>query len=227
MNYDFVSILKEILEYNPEIKRFSFNLFPSNTLLQKQNSLSDSEKKQFENALSIRQEFGFSFWESLMSTFQNNSKPNYVLIENALIHNKNTNVISFDSNDIDKIEDYIKGNYLNNLAFLSTVSSDNNKNQLPLIDFHIKPSELNQDVVEFVLNKLELNSGFLVNSGESYHFISKKLFSQKQLEQLLAKLIFFTPIVDRNWIAHQLIEKTCALRITKGKKKELRLVKKY
>jgi hypothetical protein len=225
--YNFVSILKEILEYNPEIKRFSFNLFPSNRLLQKQRSFNDSEKKQLEKALTIRNEFGFSFWESLMSTFQNNSKPNFELIENALFHNENTNVISFDSNDIGKIEEYIKKNYLNNLAFLSIVSSDNIKNQLPLIDFHIKPTKINQDVVEHILNKLQLNSGFLVNSGESYHFISKELVSQEQLELLLAKLIFYTPIVDRNWVAHQLIEKKCALRITKGNKQELELVKKY
>ena len=56
--------------------------------------------------------------------------------------------------------------------------------------FHIKPSKINQKTVEVVLDKLELNSGYLINSGKSYHFISKKLVYQNELEILLAKMIF-------------------------------------
>ena len=177
--------------------------------------------------MSIRKDVGFSFWESLMSTFTNNHKPNFGLLEDALFHNTNTNIVSFSSNDVSKIEQFIIDNQSNNLAFLSITSTDGLYNQLPLIDFHITPSKANQVIVEFMLEKLELNSGFLVNSGESYHFLSKKLVSQEHFEQLLAKMIFFTPIVDRNWVVHQLIEKKSALRITKGKKKELELVKTY
>ena len=96
-----------------------------------------------------------------------------------------------------------------------------------MIDFHINPSEDNLKTVDKVLSKLELKNGFLINSGKSYHFISKNLVTQDQLNTLLAKMIFFTPIIDRNWVAHQIIEKMCALRVTKGSKTDLKIVKEY
>ena len=227
MNYNIISFLKKIKELNPDIQGYYFNVFPTNNMLQKEQNFDESEKKQIKTALNIREKLGFSFWESLMSTFLDNEDSNFNLLKNSLHHNKNLNISEISANDINKLELFIKKNKSNNLAFISQVHLSNGYKHLPLIDFHIKPSVVNQKTVEVVLNKLELNAGYLINSGKSYHFISKKLVNQNELEVLLAKMIFFSPIIDRNWIAHQLIEKKCALRVTKGEKTELKLVKEY
>ena len=227
MKYNIITFLKKIKELNPEIQNYYFNVFPTNNMLQKEQDFDENEKKQIKTALDIREKLGFSFWESLMSTFLNNEHSNYNLLKYALHHNKNLNISEISANDFNKLEFFIKANKTNNLAFISKVNMSDGYKHLPLIDFHITPSEINQKIVEVVLNKLALNSGYLINSGKSYHFISKKLVSQNELEILLAKMIFFSPIIDRNWIAHQLIEKKCALRVTKGEKTELKLTKEY
>jgi hypothetical protein len=34
---------------------------------------------------------------------------------------------------------------------------------------------------------------------------------------MLAKALLFAPIIDRAWVAHQMIERACGLRISPGK----------
>ena len=46
------------------------------------------------------------------------------------------------------------------------------------------------------------------------HFIGTKLIADSELTTFLGKLLMYNPIIDKSWIAHQLIEKYCALRIS-------------
>lgn len=85
---------------------------------------------------------------------------------------------------------------------------------LPLLDFHIPISEQNQHICEQLLRELKL-SGYLLNSGKSYHFIGNTLLSEVQLIEKLYYALLLSPMIDRAWIAHQLIQKYCCLRVSK------------
>ena len=61
MNYNIISFLNKIKELNPEIQSYYFNVFPTNNMLQKEQNFNESEKKQINKALAIREKFGFSF----------------------------------------------------------------------------------------------------------------------------------------------------------------------
>ena len=82
-----------------------------------------------------------------------------------------------------------------------------------MLDFHIPISDINLNIVENICNLLELKSGYILNSGESYHFISSTIVTWEDLYLTLSKALRFCPILDRTWISHQLEEKSCSLRV--------------
>jgi hypothetical protein len=86
-----------------------------------------------------------------------------------------------------------------------------------MLDFRIRPSVENEQLAVDILTRMS-TSGTLFNSGNSYHFYGDKLIDEKQLLEFLGKAALFAPFVDQRWIAHQMIEGACALRISRGKK---------
>ncbi len=57
-------------------------------------------------------------------------------------------------------------------------------------------------------------SGFVLLSAKSYHFYGGELMEEVDLCRFLGKAFLFTPIVDRAWIAHQLMASACAPRVS-------------
>ena len=60
---------------------------------------------------------------------------------------------------------------------------------------------------------LILGPRYILNNGESYHFISLRIVTWANLHQILSKALRFCPILDRAWINHQLEEGFCFLRV--------------
>ena len=227
MSYRFDKILMDIIHDNPKIKNISFAEYPINSVIQTSGEYSENETKQLNEALEIREKYGFSFWESLMSTYINNEEAANIFLNKALKHNAFYSIYQFDCSNIKLIEDFLLNNQNNYIAFISKIiQSDNSICHVPMIDFHIPVSGSNQTVVENVLTALNQNYGYLINSGKSYHFISTMLINEDELIDLLGKMILFSPIIDRNWISHQIIERKCALRVSVGDKTEPVILKK-
>ena len=65
--------------------------------------------------------------------------------------------------------------------------------------------------------KLLKQPGALLSSGKSYHFYGANLLTDEDLRIFLGRALLFAPITDKTWIAHQLIEGSCALRISSRK----------
>lgn len=102
------------------------------------------------------------------------------------------------------------------LMVLSQVQMDNGAIfHLPMLDFRVPSSVENLSTVRSVLHQLGMN-GVVLNSGRSYHFYGTKLIRPDELRAFLARALFFTPLIDYRWIAHQLVEGRCALRIIRN-----------
>lgn len=211
-----LELISKIAQISPSIGCFSFHKFPKQQLVQESNIIW-SEKEQFmlEKALEMKKT-GLPFWDGIMlSTFYN---PNYSerILEKALRHNSHPQLTYVPK---EKLESWIKDQAqdIDNYAFCSKVVMANKieEKHLPLLDFHIPVSETNVRVVESVCRIIGLLNGWILNSGESYHFIGEIPISSHDLEQLLYKALVFTPIIDKVWISHQLREKSCSLRIGK------------
>lgn len=204
-------LMRKILDTNKDIEEMNFHVFPPFSLLQDVYELDNIEKDQINSALTIRKETGIPFWDSLMLTFFNHEKHSERFFSWCQRHNKNGLLLS--SRNISEIESVVKANPKQMWALSSRLSMANTSKHLLFIDFHIRPNDDNLQIVEQLINSLGVK-GYILNSGESYHFISKSVHNQEEWLDFTAKLLFFSPIVDRAWIAHQLLERTSSLRIS-------------
>lgn len=207
-----IDILKNLLHENADILDFTFCVFPKQKLLQDNLKFEEIEDYHLREALKIRDEHHLPFWDSMMLTYFDKSSTSDKILESALRHNSpNKIIISHDLAQL-KQESLLMNDSV--LAVNSTVLMKNGEyKHIFLLDFHIPISEFNRNQVIKVLKCLGLNSGFVLESGESYHYVGKEIISYETLVELLIKSLFFSPIIDRTWVAHQLIEKSCSLRI--------------
>lgn len=208
-------LLPLIVIENPDIMKFTFQYYPSARLIQDEISdMNSYERDMFDFAISMRNKYHLPFWDGIMMSSFEIPNPSTRIIKLALRHNPISRTIFVPINELSKI-DSIRHE---NLALCSTIiNSQNQQFHLPMIDFHIPISPSNTNVVESVCRILELGKGWIIESGESYHFIGSHLSKWEELQEKLYKAIIFSPIIDTAWISHQLQEKTCSLRV--GEKK--------
>lgn len=208
-----IDVIKSILTLNPGIEALSFHEYAQSKLIQ--DDISNwriEEETMFEYALSLKKNNGTPFWNGIMLSAFDNPDYSKKVLRAALRHNPINNLHYLSR---EEISSSLNSSY----ALCSKVKIKNSKEEyhLPLIDFHIPPSRLNQQVVDDVCQNLDVGPGWILNSGESYHFIGSRLMTWGDLYCILSKAIVYNPIVDAIWISHQLRESCCSLRI--GEKK--------
>ncbi len=203
-----IDVIQRILEINQDIRELSFHEFPPSVMIQEE--ISDwgvDEQRVFDGAVALKKAYGLPFWNGIMLSEFNNPHFSKKMLHSALHHNPVAN-LKFVNRDRVRIS--MRQSY----ALCSKVKKENGTEMhIPLFDFHIPPSSCNLDVVIEVCKTLGLNSGWILNSGESYHFIGSNPIKWDDLHYLLCEAIVFNPIVDTIWISHQLREKCCSLRI--------------
>jgi hypothetical protein len=86
---------------------------------------------------------------------------------------------------------------------------------LPMLDFRLRSSP-SHHLPASQLAQWLLPGSCLIDSGSSYHVYGRQLMSDSDLASFLGRALQFSPLVDRRWIAHQLREGCCALRIGRG-----------
>jgi hypothetical protein len=87
---------------------------------------------------------------------------------------------------------------------------------VPMLDFQVAVSPAATELATALLAELGVG-GWLLSSGHSYHFIGDEpLAGAGELAAFLGRALLFAPVVDGRWVAHQLIEGACALRISTG-----------
>ena len=92
--------------------------------------------------------------------------------------------------------------------------TDGSTRHLPLLDFHCPVSDHGRSLAVAVASRL-LGTGFLLLAGHnSYHLWGLNPVPVDSLINFLARALFFAPIVDRAYVAHQLLERRCALRVS-------------
>jgi hypothetical protein len=218
---DAPQLIEFLVAENSEItsvKLFRPKFFPP---AQDVPSILGAERHAIQEGLHLRDQLGLSFWDSTLLYISTHS----VVAENLLQIATRHNPQDADFTVIPR-SDCSEGNFRNAisrldngqiLAISSAVgTSDGVVRHLPMLDFHCKESLTNLKAIETILRELDLN-GYIAMSGGSYHFYGRQLVDEQGLILLLARALLFSPIVDHRWIAHQLIEHACGLRISPGK----------
>lgn len=208
-----LDILKEIIQREDQIDLFTFHNFPRQKLLQDQFYFGDIENGQFDKAMKMRKEYKLPFWDSMMLTFFDQNYTSDKILECSQRHNKPIDKI--ETRDIDFIITKVAESSRQNIAINSRVKMvDGTYKHFPLLDFHIPISPNNELIVKKVIKILGFSRGYIMESGESYHFIGLDFITNEELTIFLSKALLFSPIIDRAWIAHQLLERSCSLRVS-------------
>lgn len=208
---DSLDVLNEIVSNNSEIDLLTFSKYSQRTLIQNEIELNKINNDFLSVALDIRRKYRLPFWDSLMLSFFDMENVPTEYLTSALVHNKNSEKIK--TRNIEDIRQLLKRKPQESLSFNSEINFKNKTvKHLFLLDFHIYPSINNLKIVSDIICIMNMH-GFLLNSGESYHFISDSFIELESLINLLAKSLLFAPIVDRAWIAHQILERSCSLRV--------------
>lgn len=192
-------------------------------LLQNRFDFTSSERLVFDRAVEHRSRSGISFWDAALLELSNEPAA-MRLLDAALTHvtfRGRERTLSWASAVTGGLERACDGFDPTSTASLNLLSemrcSDGSSLHLPMLDFHALSAVPKQRfVVEAVVKRLFPEGAILLESGESYHAYGTQLLSEADFRQFLGRALLCAPIVDRVYLAHQLIEGRCALRLTAG-----------
>jgi hypothetical protein len=212
--------IAEIVLSVDEIAAIQCVLLPHSRLIQDEQRLSPESASVIKTGLSIRQAYRLPFWDAVLVSCFGRILPSRDVIGAALHHNSILAArwrIPAEQCHASELARITAGTLTREgaVALLSSVIDKKGETaHLPMLDFHCPCSVENQRLAAEVLVALDPGPGYLIASGESYHFIGGQLISGSNLPSFLGRALLLSPIIDRAWIAHQLIEGTCALRIS-------------
>ena len=209
-----IDVVVHLGEIYKEIDTFYFFQLQKQWLIQDRITLEEKEIAHIDKALTIREELKLPFWDSVMLSTFNNPDFSEKILDAALCHRECTNLVEV-KNDKSLYQHLVELKE-EGFAWNSLIKLKNgDRKHFPMMDFHIPVSNDNLNVVKTVLKKFELRECMVLNSGESYHAISTNYTDEEQMMNILQRALFFSPIIDRLWIAHQMLNKSCSLRIGK------------
>jgi hypothetical protein len=196
---------------------FEFSAPPS---LQERAKLSHDELATLLTATGLHEGAGIPFWDAVLLTCSDSEKlPRQVLSAASYHRSPDEGLRHLDLKDVTeetlrKLASRTAPRHM--LALSSAIEMRGGaRKHIPMLDFGIQSSSSALRVVLAVIGQLGLD-GAVLNSGSSFHFYGNKLLSDDELTRFLGRALLYSPIVDRRWIAHQLIEGGCALRISRS-----------
>ena len=203
-----IDVIKSILALNPDIAELSFHEYPRSVLVQSEMmDWGADEQDMFEMAIELKKEYGLPFWNGIMLSSFDNPHYSKKILNQSLRHNS---IVDLCYISRERIHSSLNPSF----AFCSKVKMSNGSiKHIPQLDFHISPSPQNLRVVCDVCQLLNIGPGWILDSGESYHFIGRTPVSWERIKKILYTAIVFNPIIDTIWISHQLREGCCSLRI--------------
>ncbi|PQO28496.1 hypothetical protein DTL21_28255 [Bremerella cremea] len=224
LNLDAIELVECMVDEMQEIRKWSFVSYSHPPPLQSRYNPNAAETLAIARALDLRGELGLPFWDSvLLSLFGEDGVDARGLLVEAQRHQ-----------ELRGKEFWLTAEELRSGALRSVVAgagehvgicsevllSSGHVRHVPLLDFHC-PSPSNLGLVRQVCERILTKRVAILQSGESFHAYGLCLLTAEDLTELLHRALLFSPIVDRAYVAHQLIEKRCVLRVTNSSEKPL------
>jgi hypothetical protein len=190
---------------------------PDPTPLQTRLGDKTSVEPLLESGKRIRQGYGFSFFDAVLISCFGAGVTAYPILENVCFHNTlpAKRFVPRDQWPSRCLDEIAKLPAEGVLVVSSRVRLMNGEyHHIPMLDFHCPASMENQIVASRVASLIDGSGGYLLRSGRSYHYYGKALIAETKLPEFLGRSLLFGPILDRRWVAHQLMQGECGLRIS-------------
>lgn len=204
-------VIIELVRDNSSIKACRFFSFSTSTKLQDRFQQIDTLKSDLiTKAQELKKKDGKRFWCALLSIFVQEKIHDKELLSEVFYHQANRDFEYVDRNGLDEFLARAKTSpYAINSKVLMI---DGSSRHIPLLDFKVPSKQGHDKLVADCIKSMGL-SGYMLDSGKSYHFIGNNLVSESELINLLAKFVLLDPISDKAWAAHQIIERSASLRV--------------
>lgn len=171
----------------------------------------------FSKGMELREATQLPFWDCLLKNITGHDEGDLHVLKQALFHNQNDTIEhEFPRSEILRIqpESYLKNPKGSSLAISSKVTLRNGATgHIPMLDFHTPVNKGAEGIIASAMKALGLESFFVCNSGKSYHAYGLKILCQDELISFLNSALLLHPIVDTRYVAHQLRDRYCKLRI--------------
>lgn len=216
---DAAAVIVKIVSSHQAIARIRlFESAPAPLVQERLDSI-DQYKAIIEGGLSLRAKYRLPFWDGALLSCFGGPNPPLDLLRAASYHNPSTThlrVLERDDVSVDVLHALAEDVSTAHLLAVSSLveNQDGSICHIPMLDFHCPASPENLGLVKCVGSQLSVGGGFILESGESYHFYGLRLLKAEELAAFLGRALLYAPIVDKCWVAHQLIESACALRIS-------------
>lgn len=90
---------------------------------------------------------------------------------------------------------------------------------IPMMDFVCIPSAASLELLSRLLSNLQQGPGYVLESGNSYHYYASHLLGEEEWRKFLGKCLLMSGYADDRYIGHQLVDGHCVLRLSSGKLK--------
>lgn len=224
-----IDVILWLCDRHSEISTLSY-ILPDNLADSHQRAIAPKdEQSAVRFALDQREQIGLPFWDGILLFCVQHRKLVPELLKQSAQHNTFVGV----ERTINRPE-FTKGQLITliratdpskMLALSSRVRLQNGEERhFAMLDFRCPSAPDMLHPVVHICKQIGLQSGFVIDSGNSYHVYGTELLTNQQLIRFLGTALLFAPIVDRPWVAHQLIEGACALRISPRRGSDLNVV---
>jgi hypothetical protein len=179
--------------------------------------LAQSDSQFFQNA-KTRWHEPVPYWDAVMLSIMNSPEiPENVLQLASFNHPISETQFSVKARELrpEKIKALIEENPdADPLAICSEVKlAGGETRHIPMMDFRCPRTDQSLSLVCKVAALFKIGRGYVIETDRSYHFYGAELLTASELTAFLGRALLFSPIVDRTWIAHQLIDMSCNLRV--------------
>lgn len=214
-----LDLLIQLAAVNPQIKTLELAMLDFAPPVESRTTLDTADEEAVSRALELRAKLRLPFWDGVMLASSELEQAPRGVLNAAVFHQAVENKVmrvEIDTLAVSTLRAAIAEAERRErlLAVTSLVHlRGGGVAHIPLLDFHVAYSEQATSLLQQIVPILGV-PGTLLRSGKSYHFYGATTLTTSELAPFLGKALLFAPIVDRAWVAHQLIEGRCALRIS-------------
>jgi hypothetical protein len=214
-----IEIVQRLLVLHPEIT--SLTVFEPNEIPSAQERLGHSSISNsiVDEGIEIRNGIGLPFWDAALLSCYGKGESALPVMRQALFHNSPPKrKFSIPREEWGEARFAVESGKMSpgSILVLSSrvIVNEIAERHVPMLDFRCPANESNDSLASATAKLLGKSGGYVLNSGQSYHFYGKALLSDSEVVQFLGRALLLSPVVDRAWIGHQLIEGECGLRIS-------------
>ena len=114
------------------------------------------------------------------------------------------------------LSSFQRGLYEEQLVGITSIVTVNGNRtaHIPMMDFACPTSPKNLATLEALLKESGQCSGFILQSGRSYHFYGTQLLLETAWRVFMGRCLLMEGFTDYRYVGHQLVEGRCVLRIS-------------